>query len=271
MTRTLLIIPIFFSILLLAACSPKQHKETNIAISYITQAPKSMLVNGYYHEESVHHWLQENMQQAYDHAAIYNAQHIGFYSDQNKQVPLLTPAFSYVTALVLNPNALFSDPESSSTSTYGAHQAIIASNIHFGLKQYGAHVFAYNREKSRADAFIQTVGAERIAYLSLINQSLYSDTQPEAEDMALLAHSVDRLYTQGINKIVLLSQYADKYSAEIASAVKGIDVIISNGSKAKTEINNGSCLAYFDNQSQTWENLYLNFGADGKVDSCQFN
>ncbi|MGF1691725.1 hypothetical protein [Photobacterium kagoshimensis] len=249
----------------LSACSPAQHQSVDVAISFITQAPDSMLINKQYQHPATERWLQRHLQQAYDQAQVRNAKHIGFYSDQRTDKPLLTPAFSYVTALVLN-----EDNIRSVSHTLQPQQSIIASNVSFGLKQYGAHVYAYNNDKQRSDAYIQYVKGEKIAYLSLIKQTAQANSAPLAEDLSLLGHSVDQLYTRAINKVVLLNQYDEAYASTISKAVKGIDVIISAGKANKTVIENGRCLAYFDKSKPLQSNLYIQFNASGHVDKCAF-
>ena len=220
MSRTQIILISLFTTLV-TACSPAQHQSVDIAISFITQAPDSMLTGGQYQHPATERWLQRHLQQAYDQAQTRDSNHIGFYSDQRTDKPLLTPAFSYVTALVLS-----EDNIRSVSHTLKPQQSIIASNVSFGLKQYGAHVYAYNNEKLRSEAFIQYIGNEKVAYLALIKKSVQANNAPLVEDLALLGHSVDQLYTHSINKVVLLNQYDEKYAATISKEVKGIDVII---------------------------------------------
>lgn len=264
MSRTQIILISLFTTLV-TACSPAQHQSVDVAISFITQAPDSMLVDKQYQHPATERWLQRHLQQAYDQAQVRKAKHIGFYSDQRTDKPLLTPAFSYVTALVLNEDSI-----RSISHTLKPQQSIIASNVNFGLKQYGTHVYAYNNEKQRSDAYIQYVKGEKIAYLSLIKQSAQANSAPLAEDLVLLGHSVDQLYTRAINKVVLLNQYDEKYAATISKEVKGIDVIISAGKTNKTAMANGSCMAYFDKSKPLQNNLYVQFNAFGHVDNCAF-
>ncbi|MGF1700358.1 hypothetical protein L4D09_08585 [Photobacterium makurazakiensis] len=264
MSRIQLIITSVLATLLLSACSPKQHKPVDIAVSFITQAPDSMLVNDKYQQPMIKRWLRSNLQQAFDRAQVNNTKHIAFYSDQNLNKPLLTPAFSYVTALVLN------EQNADMARQYiKPNHSIIASNINFGLKQYGAKIYAYNAGKSRADAYIQSVNNEKIAYLSLINQSNQLDDKPEQQDLDIIAHSVDRLYVQGVNKIILLSQYSGMYSSSLANKINGLDVIVSTGENYNTTFSNGSCIAYFDDKGD-WKDLYLKFDINGKIISCDF-
>ncbi|MEZ8096877.1 hypothetical protein ACED51_22495 [Photobacterium swingsii] len=264
MSRTRIILVSIFT-LLLSACSPAPHQSVDVAISFITQAPDTMLIGGRYQQPETERWLQRHLQQAYDQAQVRNANHIGFYSDQRSDKPLLTPAFSYVTALVLNEENIHSVSHS-----LKPQQSIIASNVSFGLKQYGAHVYAYNNEKLRSEAFIQSIGNEKVAYLALIKKSAQTDNAPLAEDLALLGHSVDQLYTHSINKVVLLNQYDERYAKAINKAVKGIDVIISAGNANKTIMESDSCMAYFDKSKPLDNNLYVEFDAFGHVDACTF-
>lgn len=256
---------------LLTACSPKQHQPITTGISFITQAPDYLLEDSSstnskrYARKNTVNWLSHQYRVAKRKAADNNAAYIAFYSDQLRDRPVLTPAFSYVTAMVsgdrLGPN--------SETGVVAEH-AILASNIDFGMTQSSADVFAYNPNKARADVFEQQEANESIAYLSLIKQTHSEQDAPPAGDLAVLAHSVDRLATQGRNKIVLLSQYDAQYNTLITEQIKGLDVLISAGEISHVAIEHNTCLATFAHTGVNWQTLYIAFDADGNILQCSF-
>lgn len=256
---------------LLTACSPKQHQPMTTGISFITQAPDYLLQESSntssqkYAPKKTENWINHQYRIASRKAADHNAAFIAFYSDQQHDKPILTPAFSYVTAIISN-KAGNDKPEGNAS----AEQAILASNIDFGMAQAGTDVFAYNPNKARADVFEQQQESESIAYLSLIKQTHSEQDAPLVHDLAVLAHSVDRLATQGRNKIVLLSQYDAQYSSNISERIKGLDVIISAGEVSNVAIQNNTCLAAFEHTNVNWQTLYVSFDSDGNILQCRF-
>ena len=259
------------AIFLLSACSPKQHQPMTTGISFVTQAPDYLLQQSdsntpqKYAPGKTLNWLNHQYHIASRLAAGKNASYIAFYSDQQHDKPILTPAFSYVTAIISN-----RAESSKHDHNKASQQAILASNIDFGADQSAADVFAYNPNKARAEAFEQQQDSESIAYLSLIKQTHYEDDAPLAHDLMVLAHSVDRLATQGRNKIILLSQYDAKYNSQITDQIKGLDVIISAGKQSGVEVVNNSCLATFEQTGVNWQTLFVSFDSDGNILRCRF-
>ena len=257
--------------ILLTACSPKEHQPITTGISFVTQAPDYLLQNPggtpslKYAPKKTASWLNHQYRVASRKAADKNAAYIAFYSDQQHDKPILSPAFSYVTAIISD-HSKNSNPE----VRVQGEQAILASNIDFGITQSGNDVFAYNPNKARADVFEQQEDSESIAYLSLIKQTHSEDDAPLAHDLAVLAHSVDRLATQGRNKIVLLSQYDAQYNSHITGQIKGLDVIISAGEVSNVDIQHSTCLATFEHTGVNWQTLYVSFDSDGNILRCRF-
>ncbi|PSU35032.1 hypothetical protein [Photobacterium lutimaris] len=267
---------------LLSACTPKQHQPITTGISFITQAPEYLLAASNdqvsregkpqkYVSRKTEHWLNHQYRVAARKAVDNNAAYIAFYSDQQYDKPILTPAFSYVTAI----SDLTVDPSNNERNNRlelgtAANHAVLASNIDFGTAQVGSNLYAYNPNKARADAFEQQESNESITYLSLIRQTHSGQDAPLAHDLALLAHSVDRLATQGNNKIVLLNQYDAQYNTLITNHIKGLDVIISAGTSSYIEMNNYTCLATFEQTQENWQTLFMTFDSKGKIIQCQF-
>ncbi|MGR5061474.1 hypothetical protein [Photobacterium sp. DNB22_13_2] len=261
---------------LLSACTPKQHQPITTGISFITQAPEYLLEASSgqisrekkpqkYAPRKTVNWLNHQYRIAARKAAENNAAYIAFYSAQQHDKPILTPAFSYVTAIFSN-----QDRHEGIDADAMANQAILASNIDFGIAQSGNDIFAYNPNKARAEAYIQKENTESIAYLSLIRQTHSDQDAPLAHDLAVLGHSVDRLATQGQNKIVLLSQYDAQYNSLIANKVKGLDVIISAGASSDIEMENHTCLATFEHTQINWQTLFMTFDSEGNILQCRF-
>ena len=260
-----------FAVGLLTACSPKQHQPMTTGISFITQAPDYLLQESSntssqkYAPKKTENWLTHQYRVASRKAADNKAVFIAFYSDQLHDKPILTPAFSYVTAILSSKTG--NDKLEGNES---AEQAILASNIDFGMTQSDTDVFAYNPNKARADVFEQQQESESIAYLSLIKQTHSVQDAPLTHDLAVLAHSIDRLATQGRNKIVLLSQYDAQFNSHISERIKGLDVIISAGDSSNVVIQNNTCLATFEHTKVNWQTLYVSFDSDGNILRCRF-
>ncbi|MBV1842335.1 hypothetical protein [Photobacterium ganghwense] len=254
--------------LLISACTPKAPQPVTVNLSFITLAPTHLLTShNRFDQHATQQWLNDNLRrhQTTANTATQNQSYLAFYSYQWPSQPVLTPAFSYVTALMLNPVTARQVADS-----LLPEQAILASNINFGTAQYGAQLYAYNPKKARAEAFVQQVHGEHIAYLSLIRQSSQPDASPQTEDLQLIANTVDRLQIQGINKIVLLSQFAPTYAPQIVNAVKGLDVVISSGEQAALSLKQNTTLATFPAQQMRWHSLSLHFDDRGRVQSAEF-
>jgi len=262
-------------VIALSACAPQNHHQpASVTISFLTQVPSSLPLKSksdhFYSSDSkqavqIETWLSKQIQDAEKVANNNNADFIAFYSDQDLNKAELSPNFSYITALVLTPETI-----KKYGNTLAKTKPILASNIDFGLSQSGNNIYAYNPNKARADTYTQAFNGENIAYLSLINQSKMDGAEPDAKDIAIIRHTVDRLQTNGINKIILISQFSETVTRQLKSTIRGLDVIVAHGKKNNTRIENSTCFATFTSESLLLHTLDVMFSADGKVTQCDF-
>lgn len=247
-------------VIALSACAPQNHHQpVSVTISFLTQVPSSLSL------KKIEKWLSKQIQDAEKVAENNNADFIAFYSDQDFNKTELAPNFSYITALVLTPDSI-----KKYGNTLAKTKPILASNIDFGLSQSGNNIYAYNPNKTRADTYTQSFNSEDIAYLSLINQSKIAGAEPDSKDLAIIRHTVDRLQTNGINKVILISQFSETVTRQLTSTIKGLDVIVAHGEKNSANIDKSTCIATFTSESPLFQTLDVTFSADGKVTQCTF-
>ncbi|MGF1790356.1 hypothetical protein L4D21_07100 [Photobacterium profundum] len=266
---------ITMAVIALSACAPQNHHQpVSVTISFLTQVPslpslKSKNDNFYSSDEKqaekIETWLSKQIQNAEKVADNNNADFIAFYSDQDIKKTKLAPNFSYITALVLTPESI-----KKYGNTLAKTKPILASNIDFGLSQSGNNIYAYNPNKTRADTYTQSFNGEDIAYLSLINQSKIVGAEPDSKDLAIIRHTVDRLQINGINKIILISQFSETVTRQLTSTIRGLDVIVAHGEKNNANIDKSTCIATFTSVSPLFQTLDVTFSADGKITQCTF-
>ncbi|CAM4254945.1 bifunctional metallophosphatase/5'-nucleotidase [Kerstersia similis] len=142
----------------------------------------------------------------------------------------------------------------------------------------------------------QSIGLVGLTIASKTKQSSSPNADTEFEDEVVAAQrEIDRLQSQGVNKIVMLSHIGYTYDLEVASKLKGVDVIVGGDShtllgpkdklsryldadisqgydyptRVKDKDGNTVCVVHAWEYSQVVGELTVNFDANGKVENCE--
>lgn len=141
----------------------------------------------------------------------------------------------------------------------------------------------------------QRIGLVGLTIASKTKQSSSPNADTEFEDEVVAAQrEIDRLQSEGVNKIVVLSHIGYTYDLEVASKLKGVDVVVGGDShtllgpkdklarylgadisqgydyptRVKDKDGNTVCVVHAWEYSQVVGELTIRFDADGKVENC---
>lgn len=171
---------------------------------------------------------------------------------------------------------------------------VLSANVKFGasspLKDSGKVLPSTVVERGG-----QRIGLVGLTIASKTKQSSSPNADTEFEDEVVAAQrEIDQLQSQGVNKIVLLSHIGYTYDLEVASKLKGVDVIVGGDShtllgpkdklsryigadispgydyptRVKDKDGNTVCVVHAWEYSQVVGELTVNFDANGKVENC---